>query len=190
MPPIRVKDLNIPEKLILYTVSQVEGGLKTETHLQKLLFLTSKALGIKPERLGFYPYDYGPFSLMIKEIGESLVEKGFFSKKGTGVAVDPSIINQIDDAKPKDELDQFKIKEMGEFISGLTREEVILHTYVRDQEFAKKSKILDDVLTNRVPVAIGMVKKGKISSTAGAELAGVPIINFLEMIRMGAQVVD
>ncbi len=178
-----IKDLGSYDKLILYTLGQTKEGVKTDTHLHKLIFLTSNALGIDPKNLGFYPHNYGPYSISIKETEDSLLEDGFLIHNEDGLKVNSEIKNKIDDIAPKSEFDKYIIKEIANFSNGITREEILLLTYVRYPEYTVESKILKEVLENRIEVALELYKKNKITKTVGAELANISIFEFIDRIN-------
>jgi uncharacterized protein YwgA len=181
----KIEEFNVSQKLILYAIGQSQTGIKTETHLQKLIFLTLNALDIDPERYGYYAYKYGPFSLMIREISDDMTKDGFLHSHGRKEFVaDESILKKIEIIQPRRELDRFKIKEVAEFVDGLTRDEILLHTYVRYKNYAKESEILNDVLGKRVRVAADMYHKDKVTLSGGAELAGLPISKFKGALNM------
>ena len=183
-PYEQIEKLNDAQKLILYTISQIKHGVQTETHLQKLIFMALNALGIDPERLGYYPFDYGPFSQTVKEISEDLTKEGYLSiREKNGTIANENIVGEIQLIEPKTKMDRFKIKEVADFFDELTRDEVVLHTYVRYPDFAKNSKIFDSVVNKRVRVAAEMYQKDKVTLSAGAELAGLSITEFRDVVK-------
>ena len=173
------EEFNVSQKLILYAIAQIQGGVKTETHLQKLIFLILNALDIDPERYGYYAYKYGPFSLMIREISDDMTRDGFLhSHERKDIVANEFVLKMMTELQPKRELDRFRIKEVAEFVEGLTRDEILLHTYVRHKDYAKESEILTNVLSKRVRVAADMYHKDKVTLSGGAELAGLPVSRF------------
>jgi predicted HTH domain antitoxin len=69
-----------------------------------------------------------------------------------------------------------------EFLNDLTQDELLLFTYVSYPEFKAESAVYDRVIRKRIPIAVSLYKKGKVSLEKAAFLAGLPVEKFLDQV--------
>ncbi|MCL2148014.1 MAG: hypothetical protein FWH47_01565 [Methanomassiliicoccaceae archaeon] len=174
MSELPISELNNEQKFTLYTIGQITGGLKTDVHFQKLIFLTTVAVGGSPKEMGYIAYDYGPYSIKVHEIGNDLVRRGFATKNSDrGCKARKLSPEETALITPKNDFNRFAIKRVADLVSRFTYNEIILYTYVKHPKYAVNSTIIKDVLDRRLDTAINMVMTNKVSVGCGAELSGL-----------------
>jgi len=92
----------------------------------------------------------------------------------TGLAA----LSKVKPAFTEDETEA--IEDFKKFLNDLTGDELLLFIYVSHPEYTEESAVRDDVLGKRLPTAISLYKKGKVSLEKAAFLAGLPIEKFLD----------
>ena len=183
--------------LILYVMGKMDDGALKETHFQKAMFRAMLILGYNPEDVGYRPHFYGPYSDLMAEKKVSLLDIGYLETSDGGVRVNPEEKETVSKITlPNRDVDS-EIAYMVESIEGLTSDEVLLITYCDDErktkgKFIDESYIKADIYRNRVPLAIGLYRKKKVSLDRGAELAGMSIRAFQDELieRFGSAYVD
>ncbi|MEI7857826.1 MAG: hypothetical protein WCH85_10025, partial [Methanomicrobiales archaeon] len=70
-----------------------------------------------------------------------------------------------------------------EFLNDLSRDEILLFVYVSYPDFMEKSAVCERVIRKRIPTAISLYKKEKVSLEKAAFLAGLPVEKFLDHTR-------
>ena len=68
-------------------------------------------------------------------------------------------------------------------MNDLTEDEILLFTYVSYPKFKSESAVYERVI-KRIPVAVSLYNKGKVSLEKAAFLAGLPIEKFLDKVRV------
>ncbi|MCX6650037.1 MAG: hypothetical protein NT131_00010 [Methanomassiliicoccales archaeon] len=179
MPTIPLRRLDAKHKLVLFTVSQIKDGVKTDVHLQKLIFLTMKALGRDPKDFGFVPHRYGAYSESVRVVNDELAQYQWVLRfNDHGSRINLAAIEDINEIAPSKESDRFKIREVASFVASLSVDEILVFTYTQDPDYAKNSEIEERILNRRIPLALKMVREGKVSITKGANIAGIPLRDF------------
>ena len=184
MPTVRKEDLGPEHRLVLYAVNKSVNGVPTKTHYQKMMFLTLKALGNDPKTgAGFRPHHYGPYSAIVEGWRDELINTGYLIKNTEErVKIDPEIKKDVDMIRFPNELTAMKIDEIVRFVSSLTYDELLLFIYSDDVQkgegMSEKSAERDNIFKNRVGIAAGMAKSGKVSVARGAELADLDVVTF------------
>ena len=67
-----------------------------------------------------------------------------------------------------------------EFLNDLSRDEILLFFYVSYPDFTEKSAVYERVTRKRIPAAISLYNKEKVSLEKAAFLAGLPAEKFLD----------
>jgi predicted HTH domain antitoxin len=189
MPTIAKEDLGQEHLLVLYSVNKAPNGVPTKTHYQKMMFLALKALGNDPKTgAGFRPHHFGPYSAMVDSWRDELINTGYLVKNSAErIKVEPLIKNDVGGIKFQDELTMMKIDEVVKFICSLSYDELLLSIYADDvlkgEGMSENSDEKDRIFKERVNIAVGMVKNGKVSIARGAELADVDVMTFMEKLR-------
>lgn len=181
--------LSLMEKSVVLLLNGADAApIHGKTAYQKELFFVSNY----DEKIGnaadFEPYLYGPHSEVAENAISTLISYGlakeqdgyyFLTEEGKQIA---SILRE------KRDIDVDEIEDVKEFLNDMTREEIILFTYVNHPEYTDESQIRDKILKKRIPIAISLYKKGKVDLEMAAYLAGVSIEEFFDKIRGGKPV--
>ncbi|HNW81239.1 MAG TPA: UPF0175 family protein, partial [Methanoregulaceae archaeon] len=69
------------------------------------------------------------------------------------------------------------------FLNDLSRDEILLFSYVSYPDFIEKSAVYERVIRKRIPAAISLYEKEKVSLEKAAFLAGLPVEEFLDQAR-------
>ena len=194
MPNLDKSELDDGQKLTLYVVNKAPNGVPTKTHYQKMMYLVLKAMGNDPRVAALYrPHHFGPYSDMADEWRESLIQSGWLDKNSKErVSVPPSVKKDVDKLRISDSYTDLKVDSIVRFISSLTTDEVLLYIYTEDvnknEGMTDQSDIKDRIFSNRVNIALSMVRSGKVSIEKGAELADADLADFMLLLRKGASV--
>ena len=188
MPSVSKEELGQEHMLVLYAVSKAPNGVPTKTHYQKMMFLVLKALNNDPRTgAGYRPHLYGPFSAMAEAWRDDLLSAGYLIKNtAERIRIEPSVKNDVESIKFKDDLTRMKIDEIAEFICSLTYDELLLYIYADDVQkgegMSENSEERDRIFSNRLPIAVRMARSGKVSVSKGAELADTDVVTFREKL--------
>lgn len=197
MASVPIRELDEISLLILFAIYSAGGRSLGETHLQKIMFQTMKVMNYDPDDLEYRAHYYGPYSDVIKESEDSLELLGYITKKSGKIAISESVLEDVSRIKPPTEEIGFRMSILSESLSKLSNEELLLLIYYDDLqnnngEYLENSEVIDGIMRNRITIAIGMYKEGKVSLERAAELAGVGITEFENRLikRFGAVYVN
>ncbi|WII09715.1 hypothetical protein O8W32_02510 [Methanomassiliicoccales archaeon LGM-DZ1] len=190
MVGLSIEDLDSRQMLMLYAVNKAPNGVPTEMHLQKIMYLTIKAMGQDPVKaVGYRAHYYGPFSSEVDGCRESLIDAGWLRKNaGEKVSIPDEVRDTVSRIKPADGFLDAKIGSIVDFICSMNTEEMLMYIYADDQknnggEMIENSDVRDSIFARRKEIAEGMMKKEKVSVGKGAELAGMEIRDFMDYMR-------
>jgi len=158
--------------------------LKGKVAYQKEMFLIADYIDKIKEQAEFIPHTFGPYSEAAEnEIG-NLRSLGLVREEGhkyritdDGVAV----LGRVKHAFSQDEIEA--IEDFKKFLNDLSEDELLLFIYVSHPEFTKESTVYGGVIGKRIPTAISLYKKEKVSLEKAAFLAGLPVEKFLDCVR-------
>jgi uncharacterized protein YwgA len=197
MASVSIDKLDQLSLLILFAINATNGKALNETHLQKIMFQTMKVLKTNPDNVGYRAHYFGPYSDMIKESKDSLESLGYITEKNGKIVISDLVKEKVTEIKPPTEEIGFKIKTVAKYLSELKHDELLLMIYcddldINDGRYLENSQIKNEIMNNRVPIAIGMYRSGKISIGRAAELAGTDIREFQNELtkRFGAVYVN
>ena len=158
--------------------------VKSELYLQKALFIASRHLGRLKDILEFRPYRLGPYSEVLKTKLEVLENSNAITinerKELVLTKEGEERIKHRKSAFSKEEIEY--IKNIANFVNALDEEELLLYTYVIYGAY-EKSDVFNELLKKRVELAIGMLKKGLISTSLAAKLAGLTLPEFIKLLK-------
>ena len=167
------EELSTVEKFILMALyARPPGGKGGKLRLQKIMFKLAEVFEELREELDFEPYSYGPYSEAVEEYRSMLENSGLISNTELteeGQRLAEKVWRQADEHTKK------VVKSIVEFIEALEDDELLLYIYVTSPDMAEKSTIRENVMKNRVEIALKMLRKGVISIGMAAKLAGLPL---------------
>lgn len=174
----------LQRSMVLLLSSSNNKPIKGNTWFQKELFLIAMNEEEVAEEASFESDMYGPFSETAKNELEDLEMDGVVIKSGnkmwlSGLGLE--IVEQIKKQTSKEKLEM--IARFKELLNDLTDEEVLTFVYFTFPEFTEESAVKEKIDKNREQVAIKLYKKEKISLQKAAEIAGVPLENFVRKFR-------
>ncbi len=168
-----IYDLDEEEKLILYAIGSLENTpIKGKIKLQKLLFLVSNVFGSLEDLLMYEPHLYGPYSEVVDNVLQSLIRLGLVKGTKRGYYLTDEGKKVFNSLTPKEELVRV-ITDFKEFLNDLSNDELLAFIYVSYPEYIKESVKWDELKPKRKRLAISLLKKGKVSFSKAAEIAGM-----------------
>jgi len=177
----------IEKYLFLLLYSEGSSGQKVEpvrgdTWLQKEMFLIFR--NIKTPREEFEADYYGPFSETVDEYTEQLETSGYIARSANGLKLTLKG-EQIASETWQNESEQNKqiIKDVKTFLNDMTIDELLVFIYSTYEEFAEQSEIKEEVERKRVDVSISLFRKHKISLERAADIAELPIQQYIALLQ-------
>jgi len=158
--------------------------LKGEVAFQNEMFLIADYIDKIREQAGFIPHTFGPYSEAAENGMRNLKSFGLVEEKYHEYHITPNGIAALDKVKPVFSLEEIEaIGEFKAFLNDLTRDEILLFTYVSYPKFKEESAVCERVIRKRIPVAVSLYKKGKVSLEKAAFLAGLQVEKFLDTLH-------
>jgi len=158
--------------------------LKGRVAFQKEMFLIADYIEKIREQAEFIPHTFGPYSEAAENEIANLRSLGLVKEQGHEYRITPTGIAALGEAKPAFTDEEVEaIRDFKEFLNDLTESELLLFTYVSYPEFKEESAVYDRVIKKRIPTAVSLYKKGKVSLEKAAFLAGLPVEKFLDQAR-------
>lgn len=158
--------------------------LKGKVAFQKEMFLIADYIDKIREQAEFIPHTFGPYSEAAEnEIG-NLKSLGLVREERQAYHITPTGVEAIGKVRPVFTDEEIEaIADFKEFLNDLTQDELLLFVYVSHPEFTEESGVYEKVIRKRIPIAISLYKKGKVSLEKAAFLAGLPEEKFLDKAR-------
>ena len=176
-----ISDLELLILALLYANDKEE--IKGDLFLQKELFLVVNFIKEMKSYADFIPHFLGPYSEPVEYsmknlLAYKLVEKRMGKYFITQLGVD--VFNKLKHRISQDKLEA--IEDFKEFLNDLSKDELLVFVYVSFPEFSTESGIKEEVYKKRIPVAISLYRKNKISLEKAAFLAGIPLEDFIDIL--------
>lgn len=176
---------DVPSMLVLYVLGKMGDGALGETQFQMALFRTMLILGIDPVQAGYRPSFLGPFSDLLSDTRDGLMDIGYLKETTRGVKVSAEERTAVSTIRISGHDVDLEVEHMVDYVSGLSRDETLLIAFCDDERrtggmFIDESNVRRDIYRNRIPIAAGLYRKGKVSMDRAAELAGMPLSGFLD----------
>nr|WP_321350345.1 UPF0175 family protein [uncultured Methanoregula sp.] len=158
-----------------------DAPVKGEVAFQTEMFLIADYIEKISELAKFIPHTSGPYSEAAENGIRNLKSLGLVEEKYHEYHITPHGVAALGKAKPVFTAEQIEaIQDYKEFLNDLSRDEILLFVYVSYPDFIEKSAIYERVVRKRIPLAISLYKKGKVSLEKAAFLAGLPVEKFLD----------
>ncbi|MCS7385783.1 MAG: UPF0175 family protein [archaeon GB-1867-005] len=166
---------------ILYASKQ--KALKSKVHIQKALFLASKYINELKEELEFKAYRLGPYSEEVEDIIEVLESSNYTIKNEKRIVLTSRGLTKAKEIWKKLEEDKkIILKNIVELINNLDEDELLLYIYTK-YGFKEKSDIIDKLLRKRKLIALNMLRKGVVSTSLAAKIAGMTLREFIKYAK-------
>ena len=171
------------ERLILYCLGAQEKPVRTKLELQKILFLSSVSL---PDIFGgiytFQKHKMGPYSEKVDEDVEEIRFSGYLTGPGFDLSPVGEEIYRGIERGVKEPL-KSAILSNKEFVLGLSENELLTYIYTLFPEYQRNSEKWDELKSHRLEYAISMFRKGKITASLAAQVAGMNYYDFEDYLR-------
>jgi uncharacterized protein YwgA len=175
----RLRDLGLVHKFILGLLLD-EGAepVPDSLHLQKAMFLLALARPRLGEECEFVPHYMGPYSENVENAFKDLATSGLVQaeKYGKHLRIDPKALPEVrvlEKHMPPDAKEH--IHDVKALLNDLSENEVLVFTYFTYPDMTSRSEVLEKALAHRVPAALSMYRKGKVSLERAAKLAGMTL---------------
>ncbi len=176
------QDFDDVEKLLLFSLGVFNKPIKNKLVLQKLLFLISNVFKDYKNVLEFQPHLFGPYSEEADNYIENLISLGLVKKESKGYALTNEGKKVYLNLKVKDELVDV-VKDFKLFLNDLSSDELLAFIYVTYPGFVEESAKWNDIKKNRIDIAISLLKKGKVSFGKAAQIAGLDVSSFENVLK-------
>jgi uncharacterized protein YwgA len=180
-----VEDLNDMDLAILHLLHAGNNvPLKGEVAFQKEMFLIADFIEKIRELAKFIPHTFGPYSEAAEKGMRNLKSLGLVEEKYHEYHITPNGVAALNKAKSAFTDEQVEaIQGYKEFLNDLSRDEILLFSYVSYPDLIEKSAIYERVIRKRIPTAISLYKKEKVSLEKAAFLAGLAVEKFLDQMQ-------
>lgn len=182
---VNLEQLSPIQALILLLLDSDDARpVKGKTWLQKEMFLilknTKKEIA---EEAQFEPHHYGPYS--------EVIESELVNMKLLGlVEEDKQIKITMKGREVARELERYVRKEFLEIIedvkkelNDLSEDELLAYIYFTFPEMTTESRALERIMKKRKNLAVSLYRKGKVSLSKAAKIAGMSLSEFIEVLR-------
>jgi len=177
------EEMGIEEWTLSILYASKQKALKSKIHIQKALFLASKYISELEEELEFKAYRLGPYSEEIEDIIEILESSNCITKNEKGIILTNKGLTKAKKIWEKLEEDKkIILKNIVELINNLDKDELLLYIYTK-YDFEEKSDVINKLLRKRKFIALKMLKKGVISTSLAAKIAGIPLREFIKYAK-------
>lgn len=190
----RLQEFSITERAILLAIHEARArpnAIVYPDHLwvQKAIFLFRKLLeSINPDEgpssAGYVAYDFGPYSEEVEGALDTLLRDKLLGAKDKNFLLTSEgalVAKELEVAKPKA---ASALRSIVDVVELLTPDELILYVYATNPEWAGESKV-KGVLQNksaRLNLARKLYAAQKVSGERAAEIAGIPVKDFLSKL--------
>ncbi len=175
----RLQDLGLVHKFILgLLLDDGAEPIPDTLHLQKAMFLLALARPRLGEECEFAPHYMGPYSENVENAFKDLTTSGLVQaeKYGKVLRINPKALSEVrvlEKHMPPDAKEH--IHDVKALLNDLNEEEVLVFTYFTYPDMTNRSEVLDKALAHRVPAALSLYRKGKVSLERAAKLAGMTL---------------
>lgn len=171
--------------LLLYSEGpskRKEEPIKGDIWLQKELFLVSRNInGLREE---FDAYLLGPFSEAVYEYEEQLEVSDYIVHDRDGLKLTEKgrqIASKL--WTSVDEKERQMIVDVKTFLNDLSRDELLVFIYSTFREYTDNSMIRKEIEEKRLPIAISLFEKRKVSLERASKIANVPLQKFISILQ-------
>jgi len=184
MHELIVKHISDLELLILALLrADNKEGIRGKLFLQKEVFLIVNFIKEMKSSADFEAHFYGPYSESVEYAVEHLLSYKLVEEKMGKYVITHSGIDVFEELKNRLSEDKLEaIEDFKVFLNDLSQKELLVFIYSSFPEFTTESGIKDEVYKGRVPVAISLYRKNKVSLEKAASLAGMPLEDFIDVL--------
>ena len=154
-----------------------------ELKLQKEVFLVSQNISEIGKESSFDADYYGPYSETVVEEFKGLALDDVVQDNQTSIRLLPlgkEIAKELVKSYNKKILDI--VSDFKKLLNNMSQEEILTLIYTSFPDYTEESVVKEDVMKNRIKVAIQLYKKGKISLERASEIAGLTLEKLMHEI--------
>ena len=154
-----------------------------ELKLQKEVFLVSQNIPEIGKESSFDADYYGPYSETVAEEFKGLALDDVVQDNQTSIRLLPlgkGIAKELIKEYNKKILDI--VSDFKKLLNNMSQEEILTLIYTSFPDYTEESVVKEDVMKNRIKVAIQLYKKGKISLERASEIAGLTLEKLMHEI--------
>jgi uncharacterized protein YwgA len=178
-----LSNMDASQKIILYCIGALGEPIKNQVKIQKTIFLSSKSLPeIFEDEYTFQKHKKGPYSEKIDEDISVIRSEGYISGSDFNLSNRGRKVYNAIELSIRDPLKSV-IQDSKKFVVGLTDDELLTFIYTLFPEYTEDSEVWENLKSNRVKNAVSMLKKGKITASRAAEIAGMNYYDFEDYLR-------
>lgn len=160
------------------------NAIKGKTWFQKELFLISNNLEPLQEEADFKPDYMGPYSEEAKEALDVLEAYNIVKYSGSSIKLTDlgkGVYNEIIGSFSNEEIEI--IRDFKDLLNDMDYYDLLGFIYFTYPEYIDESFVLKEILPRRRNIAYSLFSKNKVSLEKAAEIAGIPIEEFLILIK-------
>lgn len=178
-----LNNLQEEEKIVIYCLGSLDNApIRSKIKLQKLVFLISNVFKEYKDLFEFEPHLYGPYSETLEYIVQDLEKLGLIEIERSKYKLTKKGFDLYLQLKPKKELMNV-VEDFKDFLNDLQDEEILAFVYVSYPKYISESIKWDEIKTNRIKIAISLLKKEKISFGKAVEISGLTSYKFEESLK-------
>jgi len=170
--------------LILLLGAKNYEPVRGKVWLQKEMFLIVRNVEKLRDEVDYEPYFIGPYSETVDVAVEQAENMRLIKSTEEGFVLTDlgkKIFKKLVEMARKETLEL--VEEVKSELNDLDEDELLAYIYFTFPEMAKESRKIEEIKKRRVPLAIRLYKKGKISLSKAAEIAGMSIKSFMDVLR-------
>ncbi len=172
-------DVTILQLLAANQKEPVNGNVA----LQKEMFLIANYCDKIMDDAVFEADSFGSYSEILENTVNILQQNNLLKKVGTKYSLTEFGEEALLQSEDKIVVENDAIEDFKELLNDLTTDEILLLVYSYKPEYTMESIVADKVSKNRVKNSISIYKKGKITLSKAAYLAGMTIEEFLKRMK-------
>jgi len=183
-----IKNISELELLILALLNAKDKeSIKSDLFFQKEIFLVLNYIKDMLPNADFISHTLGPYSEVAEKSMSNLNSYNLVKRIDEGYEITElgvEIYREFKGKLSKKKLEA--IEDFKDFLNDLTRDELLVFTYISFPEFTTESGIKDEIYSKRKPVAVSLYKKGKVSLEKAAFLSGLSLEEFTKYLASGS----
>jgi predicted HTH domain antitoxin len=173
--------------LLLYATDSTQKfaqPIRGKTWLQKQMFLLSKIVPSLADETDYNAYIMGSYSGAVEEIEDQFHISGFTERTADSIRLSLDGKKLAEEAwNSSSQVDRDIVKNVKTLLNDLPYYELLALVYNEFPDSAINSEKRDEVNKNRVALAIGLLRKGKVPTEVAAAIAGKSTHEFLNMLK-------
>ena len=189
----KIGQLNRVDRFILLLLGAKNAEpVPGPTHLQKEMYLLRNLFPELADEAGYEPNFLGPYSEAVAGGTERLASSDLIRADPKGFELTPDG-KKVFDILKKGSSEEEEVRKAGEFkdlLNDLSVDELLAFVYFShpsETGLEKESAEYRNLLPRRGKLAMSMYQRGKFSAQKAAQIAGVPLEDFLEGLKGAAR---